>query len=478
MKRKILKGAVIAGAVSVLGTALLFLWAGRAAAGRLMGELCRVEQDEVIAGDLYALCNRLEIEGEVEGDVVGVGITTRIKGTIGGDLFLAGLSMEFEGSIGEDLRYLGLDLDMLQGTTFASDSNDIAIVALNTEMMRGVELPGSALIFGFQAFFNGAVGKDIDFYGSGLEINGEVGGSVSAAVSSIEANGGPIPELYLPIGTITLRQPGLRVGEDAHIQGTLEYRGPDKMDIPPDAVEGEIVYEKSTPADETAALITPSEQQADTVSPLDRALNNALRDALAILVVGLPLLLVVPQGILYTARTIRYQPVQSFLSGALLTVLFFPLAVMLAAFSVVLFVGVWLATLGAMMPVTGIGLFIMNAGLWVGFSFAISFLSRAVFSYGIGRLLLGRVDWNEAGRREWIFAFFLGTIVYCLITNLLNIQGIEPLGQIVNLAAAATGLGGMALLLRELLENPEEVEESEAPPGMENLPPGFTGFDW
>ncbi len=146
--------------------------------------------------------------------------------------------------------------------------------------------------------------------------------------------------------------------------------------------------------------------------------------------------------------------------------------------------------------VSAVALFAVNLGLIGGFWFMLLFMGRVVVSFALGQLIYRHVlRIQQTGTyKRWITMLALGGGVFVLLTNL----PVPAAGITIELVAALAGIGAIVVYVRSLVyasqvaaeENqtipalvsanevrlPAMPREKEVPPGMENLPPGFTGF--
>ncbi len=146
---------------------------------------------------------------------------------------------------------------------------------------------------------------------------------------------------------------------------------------------------------------------------------------------------------------------------------------------------------------TGVGVLLVTGSMVAGFTFLLFFMGRVVISFVIGQLVYRYVlRISGLGEfRRWLGMLALGAITYASLTNL----PLPAMGLMLELITALAGVGAVAMYGRLLIQEsgllgtrfggvaapsvvipavPEMVLLSEPlPPGLDNLPEGFTGFD-
>ena len=167
----------------------------------LQGDTCSVGADEVIEGNVFALCRTLTVSGVINGDLFGGGATIEIDGTVRGSLYLAGGQLDISGKIGKDVHFAGGVMTLMPTAEFLSDSGDVVSASMSTEV-DGVRVPGSITSVSYQLLINGDVSREVSFWGSALTVNGTVDGDITATVGEPTSTG--VSELrtifsFLPI---------------------------------------------------------------------------------------------------------------------------------------------------------------------------------------------------------------------------------------------------------------------------------------
>ena len=99
------------------------------------GNECYVEEDEVVEGNLFSLCEDLIIDGTVNGSVLGAALRAEINGDVNGSIYLASSQLTINGSVTGDVHFGGIalnwnvaaDPDMDEAVGRAATSNLIAM---------------------------------------------------------------------------------------------------------------------------------------------------------------------------------------------------------------------------------------------------------------------------------------------------------------------------------------------------------------
>lgn len=470
----------------------LFVLAGRVeASDGMRGDRCVVAEDEYIVEDFYFLCRMLEVRGTIDGDLLGIGSEIHIfpTATVTGDIWVVGGRLRVEGVVGDDIHFAGVTTLISEQARIAGDRTDLLALALSVEIMPDAILPGDLLAYGYQIEINGAVGGDIDFGGESLLIRGRVGGRVDASVGDWRRDT-DLPGL--PIYNISFNDPGLAVADDAFIGGDLSYEAPSRRPIPPGVVQGRISYDAVISQPD----ITNLGETASAARLLRDYLGRALRDAITLLLIGVPLLALWPQAIVQPAQHIRRRTIPAVGWGLVSFMLAFPLGVFMIVLSLIVLGLLLSVSLEELAIVAGAGMLIGNLAFITGFGFLLLYMGRVVVSFALGylifRFLIPLPDGSQSRRALW--SMVAGALIYTLMTNV----PLPPFGLVLELVTALAGVGAVAMFLREwfysvrtsetapVMEAPEVREPVRAPslvdefagqPGMDNLPEGFTGFD-
>ncbi len=452
------------------------------------GDQCVVAANEVITQDLFVLCRILLVEGRVTGSLTGAVVEARIRGTVEGDIYLLGGQLEISGQAADDVHFAGAVFNALPTSTLGGDLISLSINAL----VEAPALTGSVTGIGYQMALDGAVGREVNYWGSALHINGLVRGDVEAHVGDPQSG---IAQLQTVLSflrwQVDLLNPGLVIGQTGIIEGQLAYSAPAEGQIL-GRVTGDVMF---TPTD-----VTPDITQiinAEEEDGLRLFLAHVFREFTGLAAIGIIALLWFKRPFQAPLRPLQNRPVLSLGTG-LLTLLASFLLVLLVLVVVIALI-VLLATLQLENSLT-LSLSALAGSLWListsSFYFAALFISRVLVAFFIGRLLV-RVAIGDDGSQRIAFAsLFVGLLITAILISL------PGFGTLISWLAALIGLGAMTLAVQQALQAlrypsalplrppippaqrsgiilppPPPLDDSAAPPGMDNLPPGFRWWD-
>lgn len=490
---------------------LLCLFSGGAVSARdiRQGDSCQIEADEVIEGDLFVFCRYFSLKGRVEGNLFGAAISANIDGVVGGQVYLVAAKLDVTGSIGGSLHYAGPSILISETAQFTGEEADLIALSFST-ILDGARLPDSITNVGYQLLIQppsdatgsepgraGGVGGEVTFWGSTLEINAPIGGDVSATVGDPSSSGsGALAAFVIPFN-VKLDTPGLRVGENGVISGTLTYSGP---------VAGVIEAVQPNPP-----LFLPLIDQR-TLLPDDpisfgesllRYFGQMVREWLMLALIGCAALLFVPRAMQFPLRGLYERPIASVGIGLIAFIISFPIFLLLIFLSALLVLAVMALGLPDLAFVLGALLTVLNfssAGL---FYFVAIFISRTVICLAIGRWLLVRVRPVWSGALALFGSMIVGALVLALMASL------PVVGWFINALAAFFGLGALIVRIQTRADTaprrstipvgapplddgvsaapasrfntrylpPPIEDDAPNPPGMDNLPQGFKWWD-
>ena len=425
----------------------------------MSGDRVVIEEGEVIEDDLYVSANTFILNGTIKGDLLAVGSAVIIgpSGVVEEDLMAAGQAVVINGTVGDDARIAGSVLSM--GNS-AEVGGDLVAFGYSFEAEPGSTIGRDALVFGSQAVLSGDVERNVIAGSGGLQINGSVGGDVTAEV------GGPgdvppiSPMTFMPlppgVPAPTSISGGLTLGPDATIEGDLNYTADTPADLPSGAVSGDVSREEP---------VQPEEEAPPTAS--ERVLSwffKFLRQLVTLLVIGLLLAWLLPDLVRNSAQTLQTKPLPSLLWGFLTHILFFVLIFVLIIVIIFLTILLGTLTLGSLvMTVVGAGAVVISS-LLLGFQLAYAYVAKIVVAVLIGRLILGLIHKDSAENRFW--PMLLGVALLVLLIAILQI--IPILGGLLIYLITIFGLGALVLVGRDLLRKKPEavVEDLSAQPEL------------
>jgi Polymer-forming cytoskeletal len=449
------------------------------------GDQCIIGAEQTLGGNLYTLCQTLIVDGTVHGDVVAITGNTTINGTVDGDLTAFGGQVTISGTVGGDIRVLSARLLVAPTAHLTGDHADIAGIGLSAELLAPVT--GDVLFLGYQGIVGSTVGGNVRFSGVALAVSGQVGGSADVSVQSAATALRPpdIPSLGLSFVSQGLT---LAEGGEPRIKGDLRYEAPEQASLAPGAVGGEIRFTRGASGGQIG--IAPFGEVVGDY------LGAILRDLLALMVVGLVGLLISPEGLQEAGRRLRSRWQTSLGYGFIAFLMFFPVALLLAALNVAILGLVHVLTLGELTLTSALLLAIIDLVLVGGFWFVVAFLARLVVCYVIGQRIGRRILLTTDRATTAVISLLIGVLIFAAIANL----PLGVIGFILNSAMSLVGLGAIVLFMRDRLSNRRRTplpahalvsgpltpssddlisppEDIESLPGMDNLPEGFTWFD-
>lgn len=463
----------------------------------LQGDQCKIAPTETVRNDLFVLCRTLVIDGQVQGNILGAATTAEINGTVDGDVYLLAGQLTVSGRLGGSLHFVGPAMEMTTTAELSNDQADLLSASLSTTVATGARIPNSVIAAGYQLLLNGAVGGEVNFWGSALQIDGAVAGDVTADVGDSQSSG--VTELQtfltlLPID-LTLVRPGLRVGETAFIEGRLSYSAPSEGIIDGTLASTPIYAPVIVQPDLTQiAAITEPE---DASRELGIFLRQALREFLSLALVGALALLLIPGAMQALLRSLTARPLPSLGLGLVTFIASFPVLVIIALLSLLVIFALGLLQLGDFTLAGAALLGVANVGFASVFYFIAIFVARALACLGLGRFIL-RLLRSRTGPNINVYVELL---VGCFLLALLF--SLPVIGWLLSAVAAFLGLGAILTHLQGYFEarrrlsivrispstslpsRSEEARHYPPPmldsgsngPGMDNLPPGFQWWD-
>jgi len=440
----------------------------------LQGDTCTVAADTTITGDVFVACQQLIIDGTITGNLFGAALSGRISGTVGNSAYLLMWQLEISGSIDGDLHFGGGAVHITPSATL---TGDVISASLSTRL-EDVAVPGGVTSIGYQLLQDGSVGGEISFWGTALAIDGHIGGNVSASVGdrdSIGANN--LSTLFNVLFRIDLITPGLRVTEDASIDGVLNYSS---------VSEGEIAGQLANPPEYIPVIVALDlDNQTDITQSVNLYFARVLRELIALLLIGVIALFVVPAQLQDPIYSIRTRPLPSLGVGLITFILSFAIIFAITALGigvVLLFAAVNLPDIAI---ATGVFAGVITLGGAGAYFFVAIYISRVIVCLAMGRLILRAFLGDRlAGRWNYV-ALLIGVVILAFLTSL------PLIGDVFNALALFLGLGAILTLVQRELDQvrhpatarapgtgtlripPPILEDLPSGPGMENLPDGF-----
>lgn len=449
------------------------------------GSACVVPAGETVRGTLLVLCETLTLEGTVEGDVVGLAWRTHLSGSVSGGVYLAGGEAHLRGSVAHNLHYAGVVLTLQEGARVGGLFGG----TLLTDIAAGATLDGNLLMVGYELRMGGSAAGELNFWGSALQVSGQVDGSVFASVGDPASDSGQIRALLLPFGfDVQLDRPGLVVTTSGQIGGDLTYSGLAEG-IVAGVVAGETRYTQSQ-------LPLPTLDEPATLAVYGGVL---VQEFTALLVVGIACWLLVPRALQLPLQQLRTRPISSLSVGLVAFIVSFPIVLILALLGLAVVLVLLAIRLEGVAVAVGLVWGVGSAATVGGFYFIAIYVARAVVAWAVGRFLLRSLRGTMTARNLSLAGMVLGVGVVAVCVSL------PVVGWLVNAAVLFLGLGAVLAVVAEQLRawretplaaaplasyrpiimthpNRATPSDADAPPlalppaqpqGMDNLPEGF-----
>ena len=410
------------------------------------GDQCVIGANEIIQGNLFALCRTLQIRGTVNGDVLGAATEAKISGKITGDIYMLAGQLEVSGEVGQDVHFAGSVLRLLPTAKLSGARADLISLSLSTTIDDGARVPGNVIAAGYQLVLNGEVGGELSFWGSGLAINSTVGGNVDAVVGDPQSTGvSQVQTLIVPFGwDVELGNPGLMIGDKGVIGGHLKYSA-SAPGIITGKVIGETLFTKVTSQPDLTQII-----QNDNRDSMRLLVGETAQEFVILALIGVIALTFVPRQFQVPLRALQSRTLPSAGVGLLAFIVSFPITIVMLILLVVLLIVPLI-----ILRLDGLFVFLFSGTLiggWGGaasvFYFTAIFISRVVVALLIGRIIVRTAIGDDGSQRVAFISLFVGAFVLSIVVSL------PVVGIIVSAVTAFMGLGAVCGGLRPCLSQP------------------------
>jgi hypothetical protein len=442
MKKRYVSRSLIAVALTLLVSMLLV--------APVMGADIRTKDviiiDKDVDDDLYVACSELTVNAAIHGDLVAVAADITINGTVDGDFWGAGGKVHINGTVADDARFAGSDLRLGSASKVG---DDVFAAGFGFDAESGSSIGGDLFVAGYQALLGGEVAGDVQAAVAGLEISGHMMGDVKAEVEE------PDPEfeqwsffmrMYNPYMPARIIGPGLKVADEAVIDGDLTYTSPATVEIPGEVVGGAIVYQTPVPEEVEAPEVQIPEVPAGAVTLaafvgwIIRWVTGVVRTFVTLFIIGLLVLWLAQRWLHEVAEHWKEKPLHSLGWGVAAILAFLAVVPTLFMVMIVLDIIVGLVTLGGLVgPITGV-VMVLEGALLVAFSILSVFVTKVAFSYLVGWLILKRTApvWIE--KAMGLIPLLIGLAIFVAV------RSIPFLGGLFSLTVTVFGLGAIWLL--------------------------------
>jgi len=353
----------------------------------VMGPTVSVDND--VEGDLTAAGGQVNIDASVAQDLIAAGGMVDIKADVGDDIRVAGGQVSISGDIGDSLMAVGGEITISEDTT----------------------IDGVLVASGGTLTISGTVNDDALLSGGNITLSGKVNGNVR--IDGVE---------------------NLTVTDTAEITGDLVYTAA-VANISDGAVVGgeisETIIEKEVEKGTKAGA-------ASLISVFTATyIGGKIVLFLALFVLGIVLLPVIPK--LFSKFNDRIKNTLGYCVGGGAIVLFgVPMA------SLILFILAILLFITIIGSGLGIVTIAVNAIILVLYGLLI-YLSTVFISYLLGNVILEKTNLNLDKYGWKVLAYLIGLAIAVIAFS------IPIIGWLIKLAAILFGLGGLSLVLKDML---------------------------
>ena len=405
-----------------------------------------IAADEVINDDLFIGADTVEIYGTVNGDVIAAGNVVKVDGTVNGSLVAGAQSILVNGDVKGSI-YSGSSTFTLGSD--ASVGRNLFYGGFNLSAEPGSYVGRDLLVGAYQALLSGEIERDVRAATGALEIDGFVGNDVLAEVAGTD-EGGQAYYFTGPPGVETVVPSGIRVSEDAKIGGKLNYKSSEDQS---DAI-------KIKPAGGVDFEYVPSEDpradQHGRGAPggiVAAYFLKRLRVFITLMLLGGLVVWQVPELLKKVGGKVEKESMPS-LGWGLVTIMIVYMGAFIAAGLIIagaIFFGV--VTLGELATVILTVGFSSMALILAGFGLLVSYGSKLVVSFMVGRLL---IRWLAPQYEEQpVWSMLLGVLIYTFL------RSIPIFGFVIGLFVTMIGIGAMWLVYKDST-SPDQAEVEAA----------------
>ena len=405
-----------------------------------------IAADEVINDDLIITAETVEIYGTVNGDVIAAGSIVKVDGTVNGSLAAGAQSVLVNGDVKGSI-YSGSSTFTLGSD--ASIGRNLFYGGFNLSAEPGSVVGRDLLVGAYQALLSGDVGRDVRAATGALEIKGTVGNDVMAEVAGTGESG---QSYYFtgPPGVDTVVPSGIRVSEEAKIGGTLNYKSSENqsgaIEIKP---AGGINFEYD-PSEAPRPDVPSRESSGGLIAAY---LLKRFRVFITLMLLGGLVAWQLPELLKKAGRKAEKESMPS-LGWGLVAIMVVYMGALIAAGLIIagaIFFGV--VTLGELaMVILTVG-FSSMALIMSSFGLLVSYGSKLVVSYMVGRLL---IRWLAPQYEEQpIWSMLLGVLIYTFL------RSIPIFGFVIGLFVTLIGIGAMWLVYRDYAGPDQAAVEAE-----------------
>jgi cytoskeletal protein CcmA (bactofilin family) len=410
-----------------------------------------VGANEVIDDDLFIGGDTVEINGTVNGDVIAAGSVVKVNGIVNGSLVTSAQSVLVNGKVNGSVYVLSTTLTL---GSEAEIGRNLYYGGFNLSAEPGSIVEKDLLVGSYQALLSGHVGRDVRAGVGALEIAGFVGNDVYAEVS------GPaeVQQTYFfpgAPGVETLVPSGIRISKDAEIGGSLEYKS---------SVDQSVAIEISPTGGITFEYDPALDPQSDP-DEIGRVSSSAMviswllkqvRVFITLMLLGGLIIWQVPALLNRVGEKAERESMPS-LGWGMVSVLIVYLGAFIVAGLIIagaIFFGV--ITLGELSRVVLIAGFSSLALIMAAFGLLVSYGSKIVVAYMVGKLLIRWLAPKFEDQPIW--PLIIGVLLYTFL------RAIPFFGFAIGVFVTLIGIGAMWLTYQDYKlpgSTPEDAVEAE-----------------
>ncbi len=403
-----------------------------------------LEEGEIIDDDLFISGDVVEINGTVNGDVFAAGSIVKVNGTIKGSLASGAQTILINGEVSGSVYAGSMTITLGPDTEIG---RNMFYGGFNFSAEEGSKIHRDLLVGAYQALLAGEVGRDVQAGVGALEIDGYVGNNVRAEVGS-PSDSQP-PQMYpSPPGIDTIAPSGIRVSEEAEIGGSLYYKSSeDQSSAIAITPYGGIEFDYDPQVNPNVDSPDPEDFGSRLVGAW---LVKQVRVFITLMLLGGLVVWQIP-GLLNKVSSKLEKEALPSLGWGLVSIMVVYLGAFLAGGLIIasaIFFGV--VTLGELSRVILAVGFSSLGLIMAGFGLLVSYGSKLVVSYLVGKLLMKWLAPKHAEQPIW--SMLIGVFLYTFL------RAIPFVGLVLGITVTLIGIGAMWLTYRDA-GKPGTVEE-------------------
>lgn len=356
--------------------------------------------------DLYVFGSDIFVTEDVAGDLIMAGGRIDVDGNTGQDLMAAGGMITINGDVGDDIRTAGGTINI------SGDVKDDLLAAGGQISISEESVVGGALVLtGGTLDISGTVEDNAILSGETITISGKIDGDVR--IDDVES---------------------LKVTGSAEITGDLVYRSSTRANISDSAVIGGEVKETIVKDVKPETIKTGRTPWAVFTATY---IGGSIIAFLGLFILGIILILAMPG--FFQKFNDRMKSTLGYCVGGGAVVLFgVPIAsVIVFIISIILFITIIGSGLGIVAMASNVIMLIVY-GLLI-------YLSTIFLSYLLGRTILSKTSLNMDKYGWKVLAYLIGLVIIMIVYS------IPFVGWIIRFAGILFGLGGLSLVLKDLM---------------------------